>query len=107
MCAPPTKVGTHNSTISDNAKPVVCASAVTKYQVRCTNCATYETAWTETTLTILKVVENTWVCKLKDAEIFYMNVAPMDLLENLQLSCTGKHVLDLLALHNEMQKYHV
>ena len=32
---------------------------------------------------------------------------PKDLLSHLQAGCTGRHALDLLALHNEMQRYHL
>ena len=52
-------------------------------------------------------MEDTWIRKLKSVEMFYMNVSPMALLKHLQLSCTEKHALDLLALQNEMQRYHV
>ena len=31
----------------------------------------------------------------------------MDLLSHLQAGCTGRNALNLLALHNEMQRYHL
>ena len=33
--------------------------------------------------------------------------SPQDLFAHLQAGCTGRHALDLLALHNEMQRYHL
>ena len=56
---------------------------------------------------ILVVVEDMWVQELRDSETFYTDVAPKALLSHLQAGCTGCHALDLLALHNEMQRYHL
>ena len=39
--------------------------------------------------------------------MFYTNVVPKALLTHLQAGCTIHHELDLLALHNEMQRYHL
>ena len=39
--------------------------------------------------------------------MIYTKVSPKDLLSHLQLGCTGQHALNLLALHNEMQRYHL
>ena len=54
---------------------------------------------------VLAVVADTWVRELWDTETIYTEVAPEDLLSNLQAGCMGRHALDLLALHNEMQRY--
>ena len=45
--------------------------------------------------------------ELLDTETFYADVAPKALLTHLQAGCTDRHDLDLLALHNEMQRYHL
>ena len=39
--------------------------------------------------------------------MFYTDVAPKALLAHLQVRFPGRHALDLLALHNEMQLYHL
>ena len=39
--------------------------------------------------------------------MLYTEVAPKELFAHLQAGCTGRHALDLLALHNEMQHYHL
>ena len=54
---------------------------------------------------MLAVVADTWVRKLRDPDTIYTQVDPWDLLAHLQAGCTGRHALDLLALHNEMQRY--
>ena len=44
---------------------------------------------------------------MRDSDSLYIEVAPKDVLAYLQAGGTGRHVLDLLALHNEMQRYHL
>ena len=56
---------------------------------------------------MLAVVADTWVRELRDPETIYTEVDPRDLLDHLQAGCTGQHALNLLALHNEMQRYHL
>ena len=56
---------------------------------------------------MLAVVADTWVRELRDPETIYIEVDPRDLLAHIQEGCTGRHALDLLALHNEMQRYHL
>ena len=56
---------------------------------------------------MLAVVADTWVRKLRDSESLYTKVALKDIFSHLQLGCTSQHALDLLALHNEMQRYHL
>ena len=56
---------------------------------------------------ILAVAKDTWVRELRDTEILYTDVAPKALLAQLQAGCTGCHALDLLALNNEIQRYHL
>ena len=56
---------------------------------------------------MLAVVADTWVCELWDTDSLYTEVGPEYLFAHLQLGCTGRHALDLLALHNEMQRYHL
>ena len=68
---------------------------------------TYDTARRETTQFVLAVVADTWVCELRDPETLYTEVDPRDLLAHLKARCTVRHALDLLALHNEMQRYHL
>ena len=56
---------------------------------------------------MLAVVSNTWVRELQDSNSLYTEVAPKDIFSHLQAECTGRHALDLLALHNKMQHYHL
>ena len=54
---------------------------------------------------MLAVVANTWVRELRDSNSLYTKVAPKYIFAHLQAGCTGRHTLDLLALHNEMKRY--
>ena len=56
---------------------------------------------------MLVVVADTWVRGLRDSDTIYTEVDPRDLFAHLQAGCTGRHALDLLALHNKMQRYHL
>ena len=55
---------------------------------------------------IIAVVEDTWVHKLCDPNLFYTSVTPRDLLNPLQAMCVGLHATDILNPQNEMQTYH-
>ena len=56
---------------------------------------------------MLAVVADTWVRELRDPDTIYTEVDPRDLSSHLQAGCTGRHALDLLMLHNKMQRYHL
>ena len=56
---------------------------------------------------MLAVVADTWVHKLRYKDSLYTDVGPEDLFAHLQAGCTGRHALNLLALHNKMQRYHL
>ena len=45
--------------------------------------------------------------ELRDPNTIYTEVDPRDLFAHLQAGRTGRHTLDLLALHNKMQRYHL
>ena len=68
---------------------------------------TYKTARRETAQFILAFVVDTWVRELRDTKTLYTDVVPKALLSHLQTGCTGRHDLYLLALHNEIQRYHL
>ena len=55
---------------------------------------------------MLAVVADTWVRELQDTDSLYTKFGPEDIFAHLQAGCTGRHALDLLALHNKMQRYH-
>ena len=54
---------------------------------------------------ILAVIEDTWVRKLRDPDLFYTAVKPLDLLKQLQAMCVGLHVTDALNIQNKMNTY--
>ena len=45
--------------------------------------------------------------ELGDPDTIYTEVDPRDLFAHFQAGCTGRHAFDLLALHNEIQRYHL
>ena len=86
---------------------VVYACSEVAHKAKRADRATYETAQRETTQFVLAVVADTWVRELRDSEYLYTKVLPKDLFAHLQAGCTVRHALDLLAMHNEMQCYHL
>ena len=56
---------------------------------------------------MLAVISDTWVRELWDTDSLYTKVGPEDLFAHLQAGCTGRNALNLLALHNKMQRYHL
>ena len=56
---------------------------------------------------MLAVVAGTWVRELRYSNSIYTGVSPTDIFAHLQAGCTGRHALDLLVLHIEMQRYHL
>ena len=105
--AKPESVGSYDTKIDDNATAVICARTEATHKAKCDDHGTYETARRETAQFILAIIEDTWVRELRDTATFYTDVSPKALLTHLQVGCTGLHALDLLALHNEMQRYHL
>ena len=103
----PTRVGAYDLEIDDDATAVVRARLEAAHKAWRADRATYDTARRETTKFVLAVVAETWVQELRDTETEYTEVDPRYLLAHLQSGCTGRHVLDLLVLHNEIQRYHL
>ena len=103
----PTRVGAYDLEIDDDATAVVRARLEAAHKARRTDRATSNTARRETTQFVLAVAAYTWVRELRDPKTIYTEVDPRDLLAHLQAGCTSRHALDLLALHNEMQRYHL
>ena len=103
----PTRVGAYDLEIDDDATAVVKARLEAAHKAQRADRATYDTARQETTQFVLAVVADTCVGELRDPESIYSEVDPRDLLARLQAGCTDRHALDLLALHNEIQGYHL
>ena len=57
---------------------------------------------------IVRVVADAWISPLsKGSPTFYAKRMTKELLEQLQVVCTGHHTIDLLALNDKMQTMHV
>ena len=103
----PERVRAYDPLIDDDDTAVVPARTEAAHKAKCTDRTTYETARWETKQFVLVIVADTWVHELQDTETIYTDVALKDLLAHLQAGCTVRNALELLALHNEMQHYHL
>ena len=105
--AEPKRVRDYDLEIDDDATAVIRARLEASHKAHLADRATFDTAQREKTQFVLAVVTDTWVWELRDLNTIYTEVDPRDLFAHLQAGCTGRHALDLLALHNEMQRYHL
>ena len=103
----PKRFGAYDLEIGDDATAVVRARLEVAYKAWRADRATFETARQETTHFVIAVVADTWLWELRDPNTIYPEVDPRDLFSHLKAGCTGRHALDLLALHNDMQRYHL
>ena len=86
----PTRVGSYDPKIDDDASAVVRACLEAAHKARRADRAKYNTARQETTQFVIAVNPKT----------IYTEVDPRNLMAHLQAGFTGQHALDLLALHN-------
>ena len=103
----PSRVSHYNASIADNAEQGAQAKAESAHNVKKADYEVYVSACRKTSKFILAIVEDTWLRKLRDTNIFYAAVLPRDLLDHLQLLCGGLHALGVLALQNDMQSFHL
>ena len=102
----PKRVGDYDPDMNNDAM-AVCERLEASHKEKRADRATLKIARRETTQFVLAVVADTWVRELRDTDSLYTEVGPEDLFAHLQAGCTGRNALDLLALHNEMQCYHL
>ena len=103
----PAIIEAYDPSINYDSMAIVRVHTEAAHKAKHTVRTTYETARRDTTQFILAVFADTWVRDLRDTKTLYTEVAPTDLLSHLQAVRTGRRALDLLALHNVMQKYHL
>ena len=103
----PKRVGAYNPDIDNDATAVVRARLEAAHKEKRADRGTFETARQEMTQFVLAVVADIWVRKLRYTDSLYTKVGPEDLFAHLQAGCTGRHALNLLALHNEVQRCHL
>ena len=57
---------------------------------------------------IVRVVADVWISPLsKGGPTFYVKRKTKELLDQLQVVCTGRHAIDLLAIQDKMRTMHV
>ena len=100
-------MGAYDAAIDDYYTAVVRACTEAAHKKKRADCATYKTARRETAKFILAVVKGTWVRELRDTDTIYTDVNLKAFFAHLQAGCTGCHAFNLLAMNNEMQRYHL
>ncbi len=103
----PSRPALYDPTIGKTVVGVERAQLEAAHKAKIADWEAYECAMRETREFIISVVEDTWIHELRDQITFYATVTPRALLAHLWATCSGLHALDLLALQNDMQQYHL
>ena len=78
------------------------------HKARISDWEIYDVAENKANHFIVRVVENVWIYPIsKGIPTFYAKRKTKELLDQLQVVCTGHHAIDLLALQDEMRTMHV
>ena len=104
---PTTEFATQDETIPNNATNVVWAKVEAFHTATIADHLLFAAAKRETQESILAFVEDTWFRKMREPTTFYTAMALSELLDQLQTLCGGLHDINVLALQNEMQIYHL
>ena len=102
----PTRPAVYNQIITDNDKPVVIRKKEITWKACVNYYKLYAKAKLEARALILNAVDETWVLELNNKETLFTQVTPRQLLSHFQSRFLGLHVIDVLALQNDMQDYH-
>ena len=77
------------------------------HKAKIANWEIYDVAKSEANHFIVCVVADVWISPLsKDSPTFYAKRMTKEMLDQLQVVCTGHHAIDLLALQDEIWMMH-
>ena len=103
----PKRLATYDALINLDTKTSNRVRTEATHKARIADHSVYVTAERNTCQFILKAVEDTWVQELRESNTFYKMVKSTDFLIHLQSIFGGLHSLDVLALHNEIHRFHL
>ena len=83
----------------------VCAEA--SWAARIQDYEAYEAAESGFKVFIEAVVKDTWVCDLRDPEMFYSNITALALPDHIHTHLGSLHALDIVELTIQMSQYYV
>ena len=90
----------YQDTIDQNQK----LETVRKIQIK--DYSLYNTGVRGASVFILAVVDDVWVCEIRDTTTFYTDVLPSSLLKHLEDCCTGLYAIDTIKLPLIIQGYY-
>ena len=103
----PTRVGAYDTNIDNGATAVVRARSEAAHKAKRANCATYETARRRQHNSCSTSSPTPGFANCETPSRSTPRFPPMTSFTPLQAGFTGRHYLNLLALHNEIQRYHL
>jgi hypothetical protein len=103
---PATRPAVYDPDITDDASCVKRTRAEASGAARIQDYEAYEAAESGVKVLIEAVVEDTWICDLRDPKTFYSNVTALKLLNQLCDRSGGLHALDMVSLTIQMSQYY-
>ena len=92
---------TRDASLDSRKKEAFHKATVTEWEI-------YNVAKREANRFIARIIADSWIYPLlKGSPTFYAKKTTKELLDQIQVVCTGHHTIDLLTLQDEMRTMHV
>ena len=99
---PATRPAVYDPDIADDASRIERTHVEASWTTRIQDYEAYEAAESGVKAFIEAVVEDTWICDLRNPKTFYSNVTALELLNHLCDRSGGLHTLDMILLTIQM-----
>jgi hypothetical protein len=103
---PAARPAVYDPAIVEGASRVERTRAEAAWAARIQDYEAYKAAEAGVKTFIEAVVEDTWICDLRDPETFYSNVTTLALLNHLPDRSGGLHALDMVSLTIQMSQFY-
>jgi hypothetical protein len=106
FACPATRPACYDPAITTEASCIDHVCSKTAWAALLQDHKAYEAAERGVKVFIEAVVNNMWICNLRDPETFYSNVTALDIFNQLREPSGGLHTLDMVSLTIQMSKYY-
>jgi hypothetical protein len=103
---PATSLACYDPTITVEASCVDHVRAKTAWAALLQDYKAYKATERGIKVFIKAIVNDTWICNLRDPETFYSNVTALNIFNHLCKHSSGLHALDMVLLAIQMSKYY-
>jgi hypothetical protein len=103
---PATRPACYDPAITAEASRVDPVCSKTTWSALLQDYKAYKAAECSVKVFIKAIVNDTWICDLRNPETFYSNVTALDIFDHLCERSGGLHALDMVLLTIQMSKYY-